>query len=584
MRNAGNVRSRFVAAFGQKDVNVGAREAAGEDPLTLQQLGVMANKMTDDEHLRMSSDRVLYTKVSHGVKRDGFFNHAEARFWEKSGNSGRAKKFNDAKRQVLRTVAKSVGDSDVALGIMTPFLNSSKALSKADLTRIVSAAKQYNLARSKVDNLVRSDTPNSPRLSNLVNHPDTQWADAFDEFCRYQDSDAFTEAKQLTDLVDRLGRSGLPGDFELLSEEAKQRVKTEVTQECARAQGQALEVLKRKDLTPELRSALTEFTKLTEAPASTKQLQELSKQFRAASTGMDSEVGNLKQDFEKFVLDIRTPSQEQVAFGGVTTVPLKQGGVRVSDVVSPQIAKSPSDAGSYLDEVEQPTGSPVNVANVVSDAHGPNIKNADEFLAAQMAKPENNGPQSVNQSSSGPSDANVKSVDAASTVSSSSSNSPDLQAQVRSSLTLRFEAIGLSQNSPAFETCLQQVSKVFERHFPDAAPTPIGVARMFAHQDVQSAMMNAFANDQAMRKEDPTGVRNALELLNDKLVQNVHNGLLGDEFSYDVSALDEQIADVRDTLERGHPQAAAVLLRDVRAAVNSLVSKAIVERESTMTE
>ena len=207
-------------------------------------------------------------------------NHSKPHSW----GGRRSKKFLAAKQSVQRTITAALGgDAESAKQIMKPFLDSSRALTKTDLTKIIAATDRLKAVRTQVDAHVRNGQTNVPQASDLAKDPQDVWTDTFNNFCETKGNQSFDAAINAT----RLQQLMRYADNELVPwSEPKQLAKT---------------MLQQKNLPESLRSSLEDVGKggLSQSDMS-KILGEL-ELYRRDLTQAGSDVAKLHDEFQSLV-------------------------------------------------------------------------------------------------------------------------------------------------------------------------------------------------------------------------------------------------------------------------------------------
>lgn len=253
--------------------------------------------MSSDDHLRLENGR-LYSKNSH-TKAAGKWtgrlfqtNHGKTHFW----GGARAKKFTAAKTAVLTGITNALGgDKAAAAQIMKPFLKSSRALTQADLTKIIAATDHLRAARAEVQSLVQSGRSELPQVSDLVNNSRPDWTNAFGNFCESKGSTAFADAMQVTQLRDSLRQMEIQGGPDGRGD--NRGAVNEV-------RAHAAELLKQKHLPNNLRSRLAQVVN-SQIPSNTRELRTQLLMYRADLSGADSEIAAFRDEFQGLVAQVR---------------------------------------------------------------------------------------------------------------------------------------------------------------------------------------------------------------------------------------------------------------------------------------
>lgn len=586
--NTQNSLDRLVSAFGSRNADVSAEKTQDADAAYTRLTG-LRNNMSADEHLRLKGD-TLYTKASHGAKGDGVFNHSKTHFWAKFGNTARAEKFQGAKEKVQQIVAAAIGDAGAAAKIMQPFLKSSRALSQADLSRILKQADAFKLMGSKIDTLIKSDRPNVPSTAMMLREgqadddeaikSDASWGDAFSDFCDSKGSDAFKPAQEITKLRVMI-RDAVDSDGNMDAAASRQKK--------LMAGGMAREVLKQSGLPNDLREQLTSFRRTMADPdaridnRSIVSLQQNLARRRAEITGGGSEVGKLHEEFTQHVAQLKQPQMRQVVgFGRMIDVPVEpsddnSGAANIENApIASGMAPDPTLAARIANiNASLPSSQPQSIPSSQPQqaqglaglaglgAESVDLESVDQFLDEQIAKFDKA------MSDSGES-LSVKSV----STSNSGSSGVDTNKLVRDQLAVRFEQVGLNRNAPTFENCAQQIVKLVDAKIENGSD--VAFPGVFGDEDIQQTIKDSLRNEAAIRTDDPNGVRQGIEHLENYLTTNVQNGLFGDSFSEAVGAVDELVALAAAALEKGDTQLASKILLKANEQAISLVSQAII--------
>ncbi|MBI1246724.1 hypothetical protein GC197_02625 [bacterium] len=351
--NARDSKVRFSNSFIENQTNLSTEN------MGLAGLKTLATRMGSDEHLRVKNN-TLYTKVSHGPQRDGVMNHSKTHFWQTMFNTNRAKKFDAAKQMVLQTLTEATGDREAATKIMKPFLNSTRALTKTDLTRIVKAADTFNTMKGKVDTLISSQSPHVPQMNVLTRETDPTndqrndevgWSTAFSDYCDYKGSTAFKQAQSISDLRFvmeelRSGSRNMPLDV--------------TTQKMNNAKSLARQILRRSDVPKGLQGQLNSILTMEAPPTTDTAIRQFQStlmslaQFRAETTAPKTELGKLREEFAQFVEQTSEEAkkqvlQSQVMPSEVSFAPLKGPGIRTEDLTGKQDVEVSDDVSISSD-------------------------------------------------------------------------------------------------------------------------------------------------------------------------------------------------------------------------------------------
>jgi len=240
------------------------------------ELEVLRDSMQDGAHLR-SDGTGLYSKKNHG----------KVRFYSK----GRTQKFKNAKTNVQASLSRLVGQEQAAR-IMQPFLNNKHGLTKADLTKIISAADVHQKAAQKTDQLARQQNTRVPLMSELARDSNSDWSQGFQAFAAARGNDTFATQLKVARLENDLANAIMDSGPDMSG-----RVRKNVPLDEAafrRARTAAGDLLQRGGLPGNLKTALQRFVKLPQPPNSNSELIQQLQTYRQTNLG----TGSLRQEFQ----------------------------------------------------------------------------------------------------------------------------------------------------------------------------------------------------------------------------------------------------------------------------------------------